>query len=352
MIVKQVIGIDVAQKELVVCVGRMFDDWKPDLYAHKVFFNTEKGIESLIDWSTKMTVDEVSVRYVMEATGVYHQKLAHILNKMGLEVTIVLPNKISNYARTLDIKTVTDKTSAEAIAQFGLERALDVWKKPKDVYKRLQQLTRERDQLVCERTVLKNQLHAELAEAEPYKKSVERIRKRIALLDKQEKEIRVELKEMIEKDPEVQQIVILLCSIPGIGMLTAATVLAETNGFELIRNKRQLTSYAGLDVREKQSGTSVKGRPRISKKGNKYLRKAMHLPALTVIRHQENYRAIFARLVSRHGIKMKAAVAIQRKLLELMFTLFKTQKPFDKNFFMQQDQSQMVTEEILGGEHK
>ncbi len=104
--------------------------------------------------------------------------------------------------------------------------------------------------------------------------------------------------------------------------LTAATVLAETNGFELIRNKRQLTSYAGLDVKEKQSGTSVKGKPRISKKGNKYLRKAMHLPALAAIRNDERFKAIFVRLVSKHGIKMKAAVAVQRKLLEMIFILF------------------------------
>ena len=78
---------------------------------------------------------------------------------------------------------------------------------------------------------------------------------------------------------------------------------AETNGFELIRNKRQLTSYAGLDVKEKQSGTSVKGMPRISKKGNKYLRKAMHMPALAAIRCDVRYGAIFKRLVSKHGIK-------------------------------------------------
>ncbi len=134
----------------------------------------------------------------------------------------------------------------------------------------------------------------------------------------------------------MQQLVILLCSLPGIGILTAATVLGETNGFDLIRNKRQLTSYAGLDVKEKQSGTSVKGKPRISKKGNKHLRKAMHMPALTAIRHDERFKAIFARLISKHGIKMKAVVAIQRKLLEMMYILYKTNTPYDKNYLENQ----------------
>jgi len=94
---------------------------------------------------------------------------------------------------------------------------------------------------------------------------------------------------LVKGDTAVKKSVELISSITGIGTLTAVTVLAETNGFELIRNKRQLTSYAGLDVREKLSGTSVKGKPRISKKGNRHLRKAMHMPALTAIRYEGRF---------------------------------------------------------------
>jgi len=130
-IVKQVAAIDVAQKELVVCLGRMFDDWTPDIYAHKTFANTAKGFEALLAWVKKYSVQEVSVRFVMEATGVYHESLAYFLEEKGEEVTIVLPNKISSYMRTLDVKTITDKTASEAIAKFGLERKLDTWKRPK-----------------------------------------------------------------------------------------------------------------------------------------------------------------------------------------------------------------------------
>ena len=93
-----------------------------------------------------------------------------------------------------------------------------------------------------------------------------------------------------------------------------------------------MTSYAGLDVKEKQSGTSVKGKPRISKKGNTALRKAMHLPALSAIKHEEKFRELFARLVSRHGVKMKAVVAIQRKLLELIYLLHKNQTEYQPNY--------------------
>ena len=325
-IVKQVLGIDVAQKELVVCFGIMYDTWIPGLVAYKVFVNNEKGFDELFKWVTKLADSNVAVRYVMEATGVYHEKFAYYLCDKNLEVSIVLPNKISNYSRSLETKTVTDKTSSEAITLFGLERVLDRWFPAKGIYKQLQQLTRERNQIVEERTVIKNQLHAELTEAKSNKRSIERAKKRLLLLDKQEKEVKNDLIELIKTDEEVKEVVTLICTITGIGHLTAVTVLAETNGFELIRNKSQLASYAGLDVREKQSGTSVKGKSTISKRGNKHLRKAMHMPALSAIKRDERFKAIFIRLVSKHGIKMKAVVAVQRKLLEMTYTIFKTRK--------------------------
>ena len=332
-IVRQVLGIDVAQKELVVCLGRVYDvDWELELYAHRAFPNTGKGFAAMIVWVKKLTVENISVRYVMEATGVYHEALAYFLEGKGHEMSVVLPNKISNYFRTLDVKTITDKTASEAIARFGLERKLDNWQRPKEIFRELKQLTRERDQIVEDRTVSKNQLHAEETQAFPNKKSMARVKARIKLLNKQEVEIKMEIALLVKGEKEVAKSVEIICSIPGVGLLTAVTVLAETNGFELIRSKRQLTSYAGLDVKEKQSGTSVKGKPRISKKGNRHLRKVLHMPALSAIRNEERFKIIFVRLVSRHGIKMKAAVAVQRKLLELMYTLYKTNQPYDKDF--------------------
>lgn len=347
-IVKQVAGIDIAQQELVVTLGRMYDDWTPELYSHKSFPNTEKGFTGLLRWVHQQAASAEGVRFVMEATGVYHESLAYFLVKQGYQLSIVLPNKISNYSRTLEVKTVTDKTASEAIARFGLERKLDDWTPPKSIFKKIRQLTRERAQLVQMRTMAKNQLHAEQSEAEPLKNSIARVKKQIAFLDKQEQEINAELTALTQQDESVKKTLELLRSLPGVGLLTAVTVLAETNGFALIRNKRQLTSYAGLDVREKQSGTSVKGKPCISKKGNKNLRKAMHLPALAAIRHDERFKAVFARLVAKHGIKMKAAVAVQRKLLEMMYVLYKTNQPYDKEYLKKPERSWIDRPEQAG----
>lgn len=331
-ILKQVAGIDVAQNELVVSLGRISQSLEIQIYASKTFANKASGFLALEVWIKKHTDTRIAVQFVMEATGVYHEKLAYYLSDQAHQISIILPNKISNYFRTLDIKTITDKTASQAICRFGLERKLEVWQKPRKVFKDIKQLTRERDQLITDRTVLKNQLHAEKAEAFPNESSIKRITKRIQLINKQELEIRAEIAELIKKDTALVKKINTITTIPGVGKLTAAIVLAETNGFELIRNKKQLVSYAGLDVRLKESGTSVKGRPKISKKGNRHLRKAMYMPALAAMRLNEHHKAVFVRLVSKHGIKMKAAVAVQRKMLELIYIIYKTDKAFDPNY--------------------
>jgi len=332
VLLKQTVGIDVAQNELVVSLGRMDEQINIEVYAYKVFPNTKKGFSSLVSWVNKQTSTGTVVRYAMEATGVYHESLAYYLCSIKIQVSIVLPNKISNYAKTLDIKTITDKSASQAIARFGLERQLEVWQPPLKIFNDLRQLCREREQLVHERTMLKNQLHAESASATSSESSVKRTKKRIALIDLQEKQIKEEINLLIKEDQTLIEKMKIVSSIPGIGNLTAVTIIAETNGFELIKNKRQLVSYAGLDVREKTSGTSVKSKPRISKRGNRNLRKVMHFPALAAIRTDERFRDVFLRLVSNHGVKMKAIVAIQRKLLELTFILWKTDSYYNSDY--------------------
>lgn len=341
-LLKQVIGIDVAQKELVVSIGNMDQEALVRIYAHKTFVNNERGFTAMILWVKKQTGADSPLRYVMEATGVYHEAVAYFLSDKAYSVSIVMPNKITNFFRTLEIKTVTDKSMSEAIALFGLEKKVEDWIQPKKVFRELRQVTRERDQLIAERTMLKNQLHAEQVEAYPSEQIISRIKIRIKMVNGQLRETLSETTAAIKNDREIDQSVKLLTSIPGIGLLTAAVIMAETNGFELIRSKKQLTSYAGLDVKEKESGTSVKGKPRISKRGNRHLRKAMYMPALSAIRHSERYKNIFSRIVSRNGIKMKGAVAVQRKLLEMAYTIYKTQTPYLADYLQTQSSNEPV----------
>jgi len=341
-LLKQVVGIDVAHKELVVSLGNMDEEAVSNIYGYKVFSNTEKGFMALVLWVKKQTIEGPPLRYVMEATGVYHEALAYFLSENSYTTSIVMPNKITNFFRTLEIKTVTDKSMSEAIVLFGLSKKLEDWIQPQKAFRELRQVTRERDQLVAERTMLKNQLHAEEIEAHPSKMTIIRIKLRIKLINTQIRATLAETTAIIKNDLEINRGVMLITSIPGIGIVTAAVIMAETNGFALIRSKKQLTSYAGLDVKEKESGTSVKGKSRISKRGNRYLRKAMYMPALSAIRHSERYKAIFVRIVSRNSIKMKGCVAVQRKLLEMTYTIYKTNTPYKADYLQTKYENELV----------
>src|ERR1017187_6509784 len=173
-LLKQTVGIDVAQEKIDVSLGRMDEQTKTQIYAYKTFHNNEKGFMALILWVKKNTEPDVYLRFVMEATGVYHECLAYYISGKGHEVSIVMPNKIASFFKTLEVKTVTDKSMSAAIAMFGLEKNPDTWTPPNKVYRELRQITREKDQLVGERTTAKNQQHAEAVEAYPNAKTMAR----------------------------------------------------------------------------------------------------------------------------------------------------------------------------------
>lgn len=328
-IIKQAVGIDCGLEKLDCAYASLNSEFLQDIQTPAQFSNEKEGFNKLIGWVEKRRKKELDIVFVVEVTGVYHEKLVNALVDKGHKVSVVLPNRTNYFFRTTTIKTINDQSCARMIAQFGIEKQLDFWKKPDPVYRRLRQLTRERSQLIDQRTINKNQLHAEQSEAFPLANSIKRTKELIKMLNKQIDQIQAEMRELIKSDAELSRRIDNMCTAPGVGLITAATVVGETNGFDLIRNKSQLVSYAGLDVIEKQSGTSVNHKRRISHRGNKNLRKALHYPALTSIRHNSTHKDHYAHLLSKHGIKMKAAVSVQRKMLVLMFILWKTDKPFD-----------------------
>jgi len=341
-VIKQSVGIDCGKVELVVAFGVMQVGFEEKIISNTAFKNNAEGFKKLQKWASKLTDPDVELVYVIEATGVYHEKVSLHLHNEGCKICVMLPNKVKSFSQTLTVKTVNDKTSSQAIAYLGLEKRLDAWQPPHPVYRELKQLTREREQLIEERTLCKNQLHAEESGAWPNTGSMKRIKQRVKLLNKQMTEIDAEIVAIVSKHEWLKKKLEYVCSIKGVALLSAVIMVAETNGFNLVRNKKQLVSYAGLDVVEKESGISVKNKTRISRKGNKYLRKALHFPALVAIRHNDQMKAVYNRLVSRHGIKMKAAVAVQKKILELVYVLWKKEEMFDQQYLKNKGQQLKV----------
>lgn len=328
-VIKQCVGIDCSKDTLDVSVSFLQEDFQFTVHATEIFDNNHKGFNRLMKWMKKLRLKELPCQVIMEATGVYHESLAYILVEKGFEIAIVLPNKIRNYCRSTDVRTVTDKISAKQIAEFGLVKNLDNWEKPNEVFRIMKQLSRERLQLLKVKTMTLNQMHAHQYSALVGPRIKQRLTQRIKFLEKQIKQIENDVEAIVNEYPWLREKIRKICTIKGVGLTTVATIVAETNGFNLIRNTSQLVCYAGYDIVVKQSGISVNSKPRISHKGNKYIRRALHFPALTAVKHDASFANFYNRLFEKQKIKMKGYVAVQRKLLILIYTLWKNNTEYD-----------------------
>lgn len=327
-VLKESVGIDIAMNDYKVVFLAMKSDLSIAVKGSKTFSNDEEGHSGLIEWVKRKSSGECPLTYTMEATGVYYEEVAYYLSDSGCSIHVVLPNQVKKYGQSLGVKSKTDAIDARVIAQMGIERNFKEWKPFSPNFRILKGLTRERDTLIVMRTVAKNRLHALSHQAYPAKNGITRAKEQIALCDKQIGEVEAQIERVVESDKPLAKRLAYVQSIKGVGLLTAAIIISETNGFETFNNIKQVTSYAGMDVKIRESG-KWKGKSRISKCGNKHIRKALHFPALTKIRWDEKTGEFYERLVERKGVKMVAGVAVQRKLLALIYTLWKKQEMFD-----------------------
>jgi transposase len=262
------------------------------------------------------------VHFLVEATGIYHENLAWFLYDNDCSISVILPNKAKKYLQGIGLKSKNDKIDAKGLAKMGAEQALDLWKPlSKKIYV-LRSLTRLHEDLTIERCSLNNRLQALEHAMFDVKESKKALRKVIETMDKEVKKLEIKIKQTIDGDPELSARSRKITRIKGVGLMTFAVVVAETNGFELFKNVSQLTSYAGYDVMENQSGNS-NGKSRMSKKGNAHIRRILHLPAFTAVKHEPDFKSFYDRVYANTNIKMKAYVAVQRRLLTLIYTLWK-----------------------------
>jgi len=324
-ITKQAVGIDISKDTFDVSFLVSSIDLKRHLSrGTRKFNNTAKGIVSFHDWVLKKAKNGVDLVFAMEATGVYHEHLAHFLYKNDYHVSVLLPNQVKAFARSLNQHSKTDNIDAVVIARMAIERDLDAWQAASDMQSHLRSLTRERQELLDQKTRLNNRLHAYQHSHQPSKSSIRRLGSQLKLIKKLIAQITAEIKLMCEEDEPLREQMAILTSIPQIGFLTAAVVLAETSMFTLFSSRSQVVKYAGMDIIERQSGTSVSGRGHLSKRGNSRLRKALFLPSLGMINREGVFNALYLRVFARSKCKMKALVAVQRKLLVIMFALSKS----------------------------
>lgn len=336
LIVQQNLGIDVDSKKLKTSLQVLGPDRTIKIRASRCFDNNPNGFIKMVEWLETKKVKDLSVHITMEATGVYYENLAYFFHgKSEFIVHVELPSKTCAYFKSLNLKSKTDEIDAQALGRLGLERKLEVWQPGSLQMRNIKKLTRERLRLLKEKTMVSNQLHAEDKSYGSSQSSVVRYNERISFIDNQVKEIEKELKNLVAEDPQLQKKLNHVCTIKGVAFITAIGVIAETDGFALFNNRSQLVSYAGYDVIQKQSGTSILGKPRISKRGNSNIRHHLYMAAMSAARNDEHHKNYYRRIVEKTGIKMKANVAIQRKLLILIYALYKKSEDYNPAYHNQ-----------------
>ncbi len=351
MNLKYSVGLDIASKKIDICMSVIDNSQKVKVVSSKSFLNTVNGFKDMEQWIVKNHKEkEIQLVLCMEATGVYHENCALYFSERKYKTSIILPNKAKHYLISLGLKSKNDKIDARGLSKMGAEQCLELWQPMGKFFYELRQYTRQYQNLQEQKTVFNNQLHALEHAMFISKKMVAQQKNTIKLFDKQLKELDKLIKNHINSDEEIKQKVANICKIKGIGLLTAATILAETNGFELFKNYKQLVSYAGFDVVERESGTST-GKTRISKKGNGHIRRALFMPAFVAVKHNEKPAIdLYNRTIEKHGIKMKSYVAVQKKLLVLIYHIWKKNQEYDPNYIKKVNQHQKHINTILNGE--
>ena len=324
------IGIDISKDTFHVCCKQSVGEQFVIKGTHS-FANFHVGFAEFLSWALSKTKNAETL-YVMEATGIYHEELTHFLYSNGQSVSVVLANKIKHFAKSLNIKTKTDKADASMIAHYGLERYPEPWQPMIAQMKSLRDLCRERLSLKHNMVSLKCQLHA-LKHAHGTLEFVLQMKqKQLEFMEINIQAIEQEIKRITMEDNVFYQRIKNIETIKGLQLITIVTILCETNGFAQFNNIRQVVSYAGLDVAERQSGL-FKGKTRISKKGNSRIRQCLYMPALTATNHNDKIKALYQRIVLRNPtVKRKGIVAGMRKLLILTFVLWKKNEAYDPNY--------------------
>ncbi|MCS3827948.1 transposase [Salinibacter ruber] len=313
------LGIDVGKTalELALCNGEK-------IVARTTVSNDADGHDTLVSWVEDRGGGPEKTCVCMEASGDFEKAIARRLYEEDYRVSVVNPRRIKGYASSQLQRTKTDSADAALIARFGRREDPRPWEPPSAAESRLQELTRARQALQKEKTRTQNRLDE--AEDEAVRRAHQN------LLDEivgQIEDLEEEIEDHVEEDPKLKDRCSLLDTIPGIGLQTAAIVVSELGSPERFESARQAAAYAGLVPSHHQSGTSVRGNPRMSKVGNGRLRRAMYFPAMTALRFNSAVKAFGNRLKERGKEKMVVIGAAMRKLLHICYGVLKSGRPFD-----------------------
>jgi transposase len=310
------LGVDVAKAKLD-CAVRTPDG----KYKHKIFDNNKKGFAALVEWLDKHAGPDTHV--CMEATGVYWEGVAEHLANLQYTVSVLNPFQIKSFGASRLTRTKTDKVDAKLIADFCKERGPEAWRAPSPTEQALRAMVLRLDSLQAMRTQESNRLDVarDIVKAD--------IANHITWLEAEIKLLEKKIRDYIGNDTDMKDRRELLDSIPGLGERTIAMLLAFSVHSGKFDNARQATAFAGLDPRQCESGTSLKEKPRMSKIGHSFFRKAMYMPAMVTLYRTAWGKQFRARLAAAGKPPMLIIGAMMRKLIHVAFGVLKSGEKFN-----------------------
>lgn len=312
---KEIFGVDISKDVFDVYGSKK---------GHNQFKNNASGFRSFLKILPKESL------VIMEATGYYHYRLAQFLYKEKQVVSVVNPLSVKRFIQMKLAKVKTDKSDSKAICEYGKINAVPLYTALTDVQSECLQLFRWLDALIKKRTATKNKIHGEQVLGVPSKfvyRSLNRVKK---YLDKEILGIEDKLLSIVQQDEQDQ--LTLLQSIPGIGIKTALFLIVVTDGFKKFESASQLCSYVGITPTIRESGSSVRGRSRISKVGNRKLRNLLFLCSFNACKHNKACRDIYERIVNKGKSKKLALIAVSNKLIKQSFAIAKSGLPYDEKY--------------------
>lgn len=267
---------------------------------------------------------------VMEATGCYHHRLALFLFDNGHLLSVVNPLVIKRYTQMKLRRLKTDKSDAFMIFNYGCEQELDFWSPDPKYIVEGRALLSLLQMYLKQSTSLKNKLHALENVGKKRSKVVVSIRRQLRNLKKECIVLEEALLDLIKSNEP--SLFTRLKTIPGIGDKTALLLIFSTNCFKDFASYKQVSSYLGLAPNERSSGSSVRGKTRISKSGDGLVRNHLFMCSFTACLHNKQCKALYDRIVAKGKSKKLALIAVCNKLIKQAFAIAKSGLSYDPNY--------------------
>lgn len=288
------------------------------------FENNHKGFKKFIK-----LLGEKS-HCVMEATGYYHYQLAYFLQENQIRVSVENPLSVKRFIQMKLSKIKTDKSDSKLICEYAKQVDLKLWEGHTKRQVECLQITRLLSVYTKQSTMLKNKIHGEDVLGNPslfvvrsLKRSLKSTKKEMAILEDK-------LLKLVKQTH--QDLLTRLETILGIGRKTAIMLTVLTNGFKRFTSASELCSYSGLTPLIRQSGSSVRGRARISKMGNRKLRNLLFMCSFNACKHNKACRDLYERIIAKGKSKKLALIAVCNKLLKQVFAIAKSGLIYDETY--------------------